>query len=238
MNIDDRLSIHVLEGDEPRSGESPTQYMARVHEGDACVLRLLALDRPEPSADFDESFLDRLTALRIIQHAEMLEADEPEVLDSRLDALLSSDRPLPSTGFDRTYRNRLRREMAADSGLRMPAADLLRVPSLPKHDSPMFQRLRQGSPFTRRKFAVVAVMAAASLIVTFWFAQQEQALQPPDEELAMVAHLDLLENYEEVEVFEALRDEDVFDVVASLDSLAVDDDAEPGAGRVLEMKTQ
>jgi hypothetical protein len=54
-----------------------------------------------------------------------------------------------------------------------------------------------------------------ALAVTFWFARRVEDLNPPDDDLEMVAHLDLLERYEALEVFEALRDEAVFEVVAA-----------------------
>ena len=224
-----KLELKVYDGGEPRRNETPDHFITRIHEGEERAMRLLALDAPEPSPDFDERFRDRLTALRIIERAERVDVDEVEQVEeadgpsrsaaAKLDALLAVDQPEPSAGFDAGMRFRLRREMAADTDQRMTSADVLRIPALPHHEMPILDAARKSKPFSRAGFIRVAILAAASLAATVWFTLKEQELDPPDEELAMVAHLDLLENYEEVETYDALEDEDTFEVVAALDTL-------------------
>jgi hypothetical protein len=221
---DNRLAVRVQDGSKPQPGEAPDAYLLRTHEGEARALRLFELDRPEPSVDFDERFFDRLAGQRLIERAQALESSELAPVDPRLEALLDLDAPQPGEGFDRAFRQRWRRVMSEDGELRIPAADPLRAPGLPNHDSPMFERMRQRPPFSRRNLAVVLFATAASLVVTFYFAMRVEALDPPEGDLPMVAHMDLLEHYDELEAFEALRDEETFDVVASLDTLALDDD--------------
>jgi hypothetical protein len=241
---DNRLAVRVNDGSEPRTGETPDAYLLRTHEGEARALRLLTLDRPEPSADFDERFFDRLSGQKLIDRAQAIEGAEVAPADPRLEALLSLDAPQPGEAFDRTFRQRWRGAMSEDGELRMPSSDPLRAPGLPHHESPMFERLRQRPPVSRRTVALLLLATAASLAVTFYFAMRVEALEPPEADLPMVAHMDLLEHYDELEAFEALRDEDTFDVVASLDSLALegdlddlDDAAGPDAPRP-EVKTQ
>jgi len=226
MSNDNRLAVLGAEGLAPRPGETPDRYLMRVHEGEARVMRLLGCDQPEPSADFDERFFDRFAGQRLIERAQQTEADAPEVaLPPAVERLLDLDAPVPGEGFDRAFRFRLRGAMAEDGETRMRAGDALLVPALPVRNSPMFERLKQGNVFTRRKMAVVMFATAASLLVTFWFARKVEALDPPEDDVPMVATLDLLEHYDELEAFEALRDEETFEAVAMLDRMDQLDDA-------------
>ncbi|MCK6572949.1 hypothetical protein L6V77_17855 [Myxococcota bacterium] len=228
-----KFEFKVVESGEPRRDETPDAFLRRQHEGEERALTLLALDRPEPGPDFDARFSDRLAALKIIERAEHIEAAapamEPEVA-GRLDRLLAVDCPEPSPMFDAHLRHRLRQAQTEDAGLRTVAGDVLRLPALPQRHWPSLDRAVAAGPRWRRNFKVTAALAAAALAVTFWFAGKVEDLTPPDEELDMVAHLDLLEQYDELEAFEALRDEDVFETVAALDTLLDESEGPEPAG--------
>jgi hypothetical protein len=228
-----KFEFKIVESGEPRRDETPDDFLRRQHEGEDRALALLALDRPVPSAGFDERFADRLTALRIIERAEALEAAEPGPAAAeigRLDRLLALDDPEPSATFDASLRHRLRQAQTEDAGLRTVAADVLRLPALPQRSWPNLDRALSAAPRWRRNAFVTTVLAAAALVATFWFARKVEDLNPPDEELDMVAHLDLLEQYDELEAFEALRDEDVFEAVAALDTLMAEGGPDEPAG--------
>lgn len=241
-----KLAIQIHDGASPRKDETPDAFLRRVHEGDARVEALLALDEPEPGPDFDRRFFDRLAALRIIERTEAQEVEElasaPEAGGPALDTLLAADAPEPSGAFDFHFRARLRGEVFTDVSLRRGPDSPLRVPGLPPAEYAPDQRLRSAGP--RRPVRVSVLIAAAAAFVAgfLWFTEPDapvEAGDPPDEELGMVAHLELLENFDEVAALEALEDDDTFELVASLDRLEAstdgedDDDPIPG-----EVKTQ
>ena len=129
--------------------------------------------------------------------------------------------------FDAHLRHRLRQAQIEDAGLRTVSADVLRLPALPQRHWPSLDRALAAGPRWRRNFKITVALAAAALAFTFWTAGKVEDLTPPDEELDMVAHLDLLEQYDELEAFEALRNEDVFETVAALDTLLAESESEP-----------
>jgi hypothetical protein len=213
-----KFEFEVVESGEPRREETPDVFLRRVHEGENRALRLLALDRPDLALGFDARFSARLDTLRLSER-EALESAVDVAWTAgqaaRLDALLALDRTSPSAKFDAHLRHRLRQVQTEDAGLRTVAADVLRLPALPQRHWPNLDRAVAAVPRWRRNFKITAALAAVALAVTFWFARRVEDLNPPDDDLEMVAHLDLLERYEALEVFEALRDEAVFEVVAA-----------------------
>jgi hypothetical protein len=72
--------------------------------------------------------------------------------------------------------------------------------------------------------AGTSALAAAAAVAIFVLAPRGttgDAEDPfPGAEPEMLAQLDLLENYNEVEAFDGLQDEETFDLVASLDDLS------------------
>jgi len=153
---------------------------------------LLDADRPEPSDDFDRRFWARMR-------------DEAEALDGLLDA----DRPEPTDGFDERFDARLAAERRADrlAGSGRPGRSARR-------DRPGPRRARR-SRWGAAAAALVAVAAGVLLVVL----PLDRATEPPDDDLLFVAHLDLLEVYDEVEVFDALVDPETFEMIAALDTL-------------------
>jgi hypothetical protein len=209
------------------------------------LMVLLGADQPAPGPDFDAVLLDRLEAQRLVDRATRDEAMAPDVLEPRLDALLDLDAPEPSATFDESFSFRLRRLRAEDNESRVPPADLLRVPALPNRDHGFSTLPALGRPpFTNRHAFLFALGAAAALFVLFLL-KDDTVVDPPDDQLQMVAHLDLLESLDEVEHFDALSpsttraadpevlvvarldpvvleaadDEELFDLVAHLDEL-------------------
>jgi len=77
-------------------------------------------------------------------------------------------------------------------------------------------------PFRRRWPLMVTAFAAAAALVLFALRRptEPEALDaPPAGEWAMLGHLELLEVYAEMQVFDGLEDEETFELVAMLDTL-------------------
>jgi hypothetical protein len=209
------------------------------------LMVLLGADQPVPGPGFDERLLDRLEAQRLVERVTREEAAAPDVLEPRLDALLDLDAPQPSATFDESFSFRFRRLRAEDNESRVPPVDLLRVPALPNRDHGFSTLPRLGRPpFTNRHAFLVGLGAVAALFVLYLL-KDDTVVDPPDDQLQMVAHLDLLESLDEVEhldvlstsssraadpnvlvvarldpvVLEAADDEELFDLVAHLDEL-------------------
>lgn len=85
----------------------------------------------------------------------------------------------------------------------------------PGFDARFRRRLR--APRRRRRVAVVALAALAAALV-LWLRRPVEPVVPPDD-APMIAHLELLEHYGELEVLEALEDPETFELVAKLDEL-------------------
>lgn len=158
---------------------------------DALLDALLDADRPEPSPDFDDRFRARLAAERAAS------ADPPpDPREAALDRLLDADRPEPSPGFDDRFRARLARERRAG-------------------------RLR-GRGRVRPWLGALGLAAAAAVAA---FVVWPRAVTPDREPFGagadpeLLAHLDMLEVYGEIEALEALEDEETFELIARLDRL-------------------
>ena len=220
-----QITMKIYDSGEPNRDETPDQSLRRIHEGEERALRLLDQYSPEPSPEFDERFLDRLAAIQIIERAERTESVEPE-FEPSLRALLDADQPEPSADFDLRFRFHLRQVEGEDFALRVPSVDF-RVPALPKHASPIIDAALASKPFTPGRFWRIGGLAAAALLVTAIFSFRAAVLDPPDEDVAMVAQLELLENYGPVEAYEGLQDDDAFEVVAALDTFSAADLTDP-----------
>jgi hypothetical protein len=155
---------------------------------------LLALDRPVPTAEFDA----RVRAA--------IAADE-----AALDALLAADAPVPSPGFDARVR------AALGDGLDGVLAADRPAPS-PGFDARVRAGLR-AERRGRRGWWIAGALAAAAAVALFFVAPRGEAELDPEADPALLAHLDLLEVYGEVEALDALEDEETFDLVASLDDV-------------------
>ena len=182
---------------------------------------VLRSDAPEPSAVFDAELDLRLEALRATEREEQAHCGEVAGSsgDDALDGLLSLDQPTPGPDFDVQLQFKLRRELALDSEMRLPPVDVLRVPRLPQHNGPLFERASRPHPFTRARKLKLAGAAVVALALSAVLGDRLESSLPPDEDLALVAHLDLVEAFEEVSVFDALQDEETFEVVSDVAGL-------------------
>jgi hypothetical protein len=209
------------------------------------LMALLGADQPVPGPDFDMRLLDRLEAQRLVERMTREEAMAANVVEPRLDALLNLDAPQPSATFDEAFTFRFRRLRAEDNESRVPPVDLLRVPALPNRDHDFSTLPALGRPpFTNRQAFLVGLGAVAALFVLYLL-KDNAVVDPPDDQLQMVAHLDLLESLDDVEhldalslpsrraadsnvlviaridpiVLEAADDDELFELVAHLDEL-------------------
>ncbi|MBU1431300.1 hypothetical protein KKF91_12235 [Myxococcota bacterium] len=141
------------------------------------------------------------------------------MIKAHLDQLLELDQPTPSTGFDADFKARL----AAETGdLSLDQLDQLLELDQPAPSAGFdadFKARLAATPRARRRLAWIgALAAAAALALGLWWPRAEA---PRPEEAPMLAHLDLLEVYEEVDLLDALEDEDTFEAVAQLHTLEV-----------------
>ena len=207
---------------------------------------LLETDAPGPSAGFDDRFWARFDPAR---HAEtlddLLDVDAPRPRDAfdaqfasrwetercqppapDLDALLDLDHPAPRAGFDARFQARL------TQASRTPAADSTPVAASPTRSAEVIpmarpQAVRTGHSRHRRWprwLAALPALAAAAVLALF-VGQDFRGDEPDAADLAMMAELELLEVYGEMQLFDALEDEETFEVVAMLHVL--DEEATP-----------
>ncbi len=203
---------------------------------------LLDLDQPEPSDDFDERFWGRWSAGEREEEAEDLVEVEPgpSLGDARtveqLDHLLDQDQPEPSGGFDERFWHRWSQAdvegevedlVDADRPEPSPGFDARaaeRLSAVTGSGRP--ERLRQPprpQPRRRRRRwwgAAAATLAAGALAAAMLLSVGADAPLPEaPQQLAMLANLELLEDYGPIEVLDALEDPETFELVAMLDEL-------------------
>lgn len=224
--------------------------------------RLLALDAPRPSPDFDARFFARLAAEGKAGLDDLLDADRPEPgagFDARLlarleaeggadlDALLDADQPAPGTDFDARFFERF----AATHG---PGLDDLLDADRPSpgddFDASFLARLAaehqqatepEGAPepsdgarvlrFRRRWAAIgtaVGTLMAAAAALALWLLPTQTGLDDlSSDELGLLANLELLEVYDELQMLDALEDEATFEMVAQLHTIESAEEGTP-----------
>ncbi|MCB9540906.1 MAG: hypothetical protein H6703_00475 [Myxococcales bacterium] len=173
---------------------------------DEVLDRLLDADAPEPGEGFDARFFGRLAAEGAADLDSALDGDAPGPgagFDARfferlaaegaadLDAALDADAPGPGAGFD----ERVRAAIAAEEA---KGARVLRFP---------------------RRWAVGAVLAAAAAALLWVFARAGGAPEVPASELGLLAEMELLEVYDEMQVLDGIEDDETFELVAMLHTL-------------------
>ena len=143
-------------------------------------------------------------------------------MNDPLDRLLDLDAPTPSPGFDDhvaealAHTNRLE-EAALDDLLALdqpvPSAgfDARVQAALGEH------RAAKVIPFRRRALPLWIGLAAAAVAAVFVLRQPTDRL--PDQDVARMADLELLEAYDEVAWLDGLQDPETFDLVLGLEQL-------------------
>ncbi len=197
--------------------------------------RLLERDRPEPGPDFDARFFERLAAVDAAGSA-----DDGGALDALLDPVVGADRPEPGPDFDARFFERLAEVDSrpdADGALDAlldPVVGADRPAPGPDFDRRVTDALRAEAParpstgarilrFVRRP-AVLPLLAAAAMLVA-WVLSRPPT-EPPENDLELLGHLELLEVYDELEVLDGIADEETFELVAMLHTLD-DEEARP-----------
>ena len=122
--------------------------------------------------------------------------------DEALDALLGLDQPRPSAGFDGRVQAALARARAEEDQEAPKTAKVL--------------------PFVRRRASLWVGLAAAAAVAAFVLPTLWRRAEPvPDQDVAMMAHLELLEAYDELAVLDGIEDADTFDLLLELDEEAL-----------------
>ncbi|MEZ4432723.1 MAG: hypothetical protein R3F65_09940 [bacterium] len=141
--------------------------------------------------------------------------------DEVLDRLLDADAPEPGAGFDARFFVRLAAVGAADLDAALDA-------DAPGPGPGFDERVRaaiaaeqtQGARVLRfpRRWVVGAVLAAAAALL--WvFARAGGAPEVPASELGLLAEMELLEVYDEMQVLDGIEDDETFELVAMLHTL-------------------
>lgn len=152
---------------------------------------LLDADAPEPTSGFDAGFWHRF------------EQADPE---AQVEALVEGDRPRPSAGFDR----RMHADLADERGGRLAGSG--RSPTRP----PL--RLRRRGRWLATGVATLAAAAlAAAMLLSV--TPPELPVETPPENLQLMANLELVETLPQLEVLDAIGDEETFELVAMLHEL-------------------
>ncbi len=176
----------------------------------AALDALLDLDAPTPSEGFDAAFAARFALERALdadQPAPGAGFDDSFAARLTLERLLDADEPTPREGFDAVVAERLARERGA-----VVHAD----------DHGPSTRGRSGGgrllTFPRRGWVAVAALAAAAAL-SIVALRPSAPPAPPPAELGLLAHLDLLADYDTLTLLDAVEDEETFLLVAQLDAL-------------------
>ncbi len=149
----------------------------------------------------------------------------------RLDTLLNADLPEPSSHFDARFWTRFAQEADTDAAV---LDGLLGVdapePSI-GFDAVFRCRFAQrATPWRWRRPATMglALVGMAAAAVMFLLLPAEiPAPVVPTVDPAMVAELELLELYDELQVLDALEDAETFELIAALHTLPSEDEASP-----------
>jgi len=140
-------------------------------------------------------------------------------MNDPLNALLSRDAPEPSSSFDSSFQAALELERLLEQDQPEPSSSFDSSFQARLEVEQKLLRPRWGWSRERRWASIVASLTAlAAAAALFLLPGQER---PPEEDLPMLAHLELLEVYGEMELLDALEDPATFEAVAILDRLEV-----------------
>lgn len=192
--------------------------------------RLLDADRPEPSPGFDARFFARLSAEGPPRLDDLLDADRPAPSaafdgrfearlaadgDARLDDLLDADAPRPSADFDARFMARLEAEASAEPSAAGTGAAGADAPS-ESSGARVLQFRRRWAVMGTAVGALVAMAAALAL----WLLPADSGFDAlSTDDLGLLANLELLEVYDELQVLDAIEDESTFEAIALLHTL-------------------
>lgn len=177
---------------------------------------LLDADAPTPSSGFDRRVRTAIAASGGPTLDDLLDADRPEPsagFDARVraaldaadrptvDDLLDADRPEPGSGFDDRVLAAIRQadDRPVDAQLEPPTHRGARVLSFPA------------------RWPLIGAALAAAAALALWLVPGDAG--PTDADLAFADTLDLLEVYEEMQVFDGIADDETFDLVAALHTI-------------------